>query len=158
VSEHAAAAVDQLQVLILRQVLGDRGVLYIARCVAFAEDQTRRQHGYGPPASLLPARALLATAAREVDATPMPLASANAVSTRTEANGSAEVPSARRRAKFSPVEWITPQEAAEMLGCSDRNVRDLCARGALESAQRKGSRWLVDRAEISARVGGLSHG
>lgn len=39
-----------------------------------------------------------------------------------------------------------------MLGCTDRNVRDLCARGVFATARRDaGGAWVIDRTELLER-------
>jgi hypothetical protein len=48
---------------------------------------------------------------------------------------------------------MTAKEAAEIIGCSARQVRVLCAHGILEAAQRKipgGFYWEVDRRSVNA--------
>ena len=70
----------------------------------------------------------------------------------TSANGSAEVPQVDDSAWSIPVDPMTTEEAAEMLGTGSRNVRDLCKRGALATARQVSGRWLVERDEVLARV------
>jgi len=52
--------------------------------------------------------------------------------------------------EISRVQLIDTSTAAAQLGCSERNVRAMAARGSL-NAQRVGGRWLVDAAEVEAR-------
>jgi excisionase family DNA binding protein len=46
---------------------------------------------------------------------------------------------------------ITVAEAARLLDCGERNVRDLVRRGRL-SARRTGGRWMVDAAAVELRA------
>lgn len=46
---------------------------------------------------------------------------------------------------------VTPAEAARIIGCGPRNVRDLVCRGRLV-ARRAGGRWLVDAASVEAHA------
>ena len=41
-----------------------------------------------------------------------------------------------------PEEWITTAEAAELLKCSERHVRNMAAKGMLK-AKKHGKRWLI---------------
>lgn len=49
------------------------------------------------------------------------------------------------------MEWISPAEAAELLGISDRRIRQLLNSGQLQG-QRIGGRWVVSRADIDRRI------
>ena len=46
---------------------------------------------------------------------------------------------------------VTPAEAARIIGCGARNVRDLAARGRLP-ARRTGGRWLLDAAAVAEQA------
>jgi hypothetical protein len=65
--------------------------------------------------------------------------------------GTSEVPREPTSALLLVQDLIDVATAAEILGCSQRYVRELCT-GSLESARRVGSRWLIDRAEILGRT------
>jgi hypothetical protein len=56
------------------------------------------------------------------------------------------------------VDPVNTSEAAEMLGCTARNVRGLCRRGAFESAGHRGSGWVMERVEVLARAAGHTGG
>jgi hypothetical protein len=48
---------------------------------------------------------------------------------------------------------IDTREAAELLGCQPRNVRDLAARGVFATAEQGHQRrWAINRAEVLARA------
>jgi len=42
-------------------------------------------------------------------------------------------------------DWITPQEAAELWGISDRRVQALCANGQVEGVIRLKRGWLIPK-------------
>lgn len=146
---------QHLAVVLLRHLLGDAGVRHIFRCVEYAEREEIRRNGWSPPATLNQPRKLLALAVQEITGSTTTergvAAAAPAVS--ASARGSAEVPRAKTPAGWSQIEWTPTREAAEMLGCTDRNVRDLCARGVFVTARRDtGGSWFVDRTELLERV------
>ena len=43
------------------------------------------------------------------------------------------------------LDWITPQQAAELWGITDRRVQALCANGQIEGAVRLGRGWLIPK-------------
>ena len=43
------------------------------------------------------------------------------------------------------IDWITPQQAAEKWGVSDRRVQALCANGQVNGAVRLGRGWLIPK-------------
>ena len=45
---------------------------------------------------------------------------------------------------------ITARQAAFLLGCSPRNVRYLCQRETITSAQRRSGQWIMEKAEVVA--------
>jgi len=47
---------------------------------------------------------------------------------------------------------LTADEAADLLGCTPNNVRDLARRGALPG-HRTGGRWLLERDAVELRAG-----
>lgn len=65
--------------------------------------------------------------------------------------GSAELPPLAVAGSSTGMDTMTAPAAARLLGCTDRNVRDLCARGVL-TGTRAGGRWHVDRVEVQARA------
>lgn len=78
-----------------------------------------------------------------------------AAEVRAAGSGSAAVP---QLPTLEPVaepeaqEPISTAAAAKILGCKERNVRDLCARGRFVSARRRSGRWVIDRAEVAVRL------
>ncbi len=67
------------------------------------------------------------------------------------ATGSPALPPLAVAAPLTVMDTISVPAAAQLLGCTDRNVRDLCARGVL-TGTRDGGRWHVDRVEVHARA------
>ncbi len=53
---------------------------------------------------------------------------------------------------LSSHDLLSSEEAADLLGCSPSNVRDLARRGALP-AHRSGGRWLLERDAVELRAG-----
>ncbi len=53
---------------------------------------------------------------------------------------------------LSAHDLLTADEAADLLGCTPNNVRDLARRGALP-AHRSGGRWLLEREGVQLRAG-----
>ena len=43
------------------------------------------------------------------------------------------------------IDWITPQQAAEKWGITDRRVQALCANGQVDGAVRLGRGWLIPK-------------
>ena len=43
------------------------------------------------------------------------------------------------------LDWITPQQAAEKWGISDRRVQALCSNGQVDGAVRLGRGWLIPK-------------
>lgn len=56
-----------------------------------------------------------------------------------------------------PAESRDPAWAADVLGCTDQHVRDLCRRGELV-AVRKGRRWYIDADSVRRRAGRRAQG
>jgi hypothetical protein len=50
------------------------------------------------------------------------------------------------------VDPVSAEQAAELLGCSSRNVRGLCSREVFETAQRTRAGWEIERAEVQGRA------
>lgn len=46
------------------------------------------------------------------------------------------------------LDWITPQQAAEKWGISDRRVQVLCLNGQIEGAVRLGRGWLIPKSTL----------
>ncbi len=80
-----------------------------------------------------------------------------AVAEASAACGSAEVPQRPAR-EHSPTvgsvvgDRLGTAEAAELLGCGERNVRDLCSRGVFATAVRHRRSWVIARAEVLGRA------
>lgn len=70
----------------------------------------------------------------------------------TSASGSRHMPPEVELSQSAHDEPIGADEAAGLLGCSRRNVRDLCVRGSIVTARKVGSHWFMDRAEIVGRL------
>jgi excisionase family DNA binding protein len=43
------------------------------------------------------------------------------------------------------LDWITPQQAAEQRGITDRRIQELCAKGLVSGAVRLGRDWLIPK-------------
>lgn len=43
------------------------------------------------------------------------------------------------------LDWITPQQAAEKWGITDRRVQAICANGQIDGAVRLGRGWLIPK-------------
>lgn len=44
------------------------------------------------------------------------------------------------------IEYITPKEAGELWGITDRRVQELCAKGKIKGAQRLGGKmWVIPK-------------
>jgi len=43
------------------------------------------------------------------------------------------------------LDWITPQQAAEQWGITDRRVQALCVNGQIKGAVRLGRGWLIPK-------------
>jgi excisionase family DNA binding protein len=43
------------------------------------------------------------------------------------------------------LDWITPQQAAEKWGITDRRVQALCSNGKIDGAVRLGRGWLIPK-------------
>ncbi|MFY1656905.1 helix-turn-helix domain-containing protein [Micromonospora sp. WMMD1274] len=123
---------------------GPVGALYLARALAVAERVAARD-GVRPPADFVALRAVVDVAAAEA---------------RAAATGSLEVPATPHGAQSEvigsdPVVLVDPvdvREAAALLGCSTRNVRAHCRRGAFATARRRPGGWLLERADVLARL------
>lgn len=125
-------------------LLGPAGALLVANALAAAEIAARRD-GIRAPASLTVLRAALDQAA-------------------AEARDMAETAKVARRARLAaslaaPPPWVDPigaAEAAQILGVSPQYARSLCRREAFTSARRRSGAWVVERAEVLARVTGIT--
>lgn len=71
---------------------------------------------------------------------------------RTAAGGRSAVPIEPDRSSSALIDPVGTKEASQMLGCKERNVRDLQARGHFPSARQVGGRWQYERAEVLARI------
>jgi len=74
-----------------------------------------------------------------------------AVADASSPPGSAEVPQLADPSWSPQDDVIDTREAAQLLGCGERNVRDLRSRGVLEGRLVAG-RLVFDRAEVAAEV------
>jgi len=43
------------------------------------------------------------------------------------------------------MDWMTPQEAAEIWGITERRVQSLCSTGVITEAVKKGRMWLIPK-------------
>lgn len=41
------------------------------------------------------------------------------------------------------MDWMTPQEAGDIWGVTERRVQSLCTQGKIEGAVKKGRMWLI---------------
>lgn len=57
-----------------------------------------------------------------------------------------------------PDDWLTTTQAAEIIGVSERRVRQLCQAGRLVSQQPGGQVWLILRSDVDAYIARLSDG
>ena len=46
------------------------------------------------------------------------------------------------------LDWITPQQAAQLWGISERRVQSLCIKGRVEGARKLGRAWLIQKDTI----------
>jgi hypothetical protein len=74
-----------------------------------------------------------------------------AASGNASSPGIEELPPIAARS-LSDEQPITTREAAELLGCTARNVRGLSSRGVLESGRVVAGRMIFDRTEVVAEV------
>lgn len=118
-------------------LLGGSALLDVVRALAAAQQVTRRD-GISPNQRWLWLQAELTAEAACIPAT-------------TAAPGSAAVPQSDG-SSWSSQNLVDTKEAAQMLGCQPRNVRDLYSRGVLESGRRIAGRLLLERAEVEAEV------
>ena len=56
------------------------------------------------------------------------------------------------------LDWITPKQAAEKWGISDRRVQVLCANGQIEGAVKFGLVWLISKNAIKPEDGRKRNG
>ncbi|MCU1668048.1 MAG: DNA-binding protein [Blastococcus sp.] len=117
-------------------LLGGSALLDVVRALQAAQRVTQRD-GIAAPERWRGLLAQLLSAAADAPATAPP--------------GSAAVPQPDH-SSWLPGDLVDTKEAAEMLGCKPRNVRDLNARGALESGRLVGGRLLLERTEIEAEL------
>lgn len=118
-------------------LLGGSALLDVVRALAAAQQVTRRD-GISPNQRWLWLQAELT-------------AEAACIPPSTAAPGSAAVPQLDVSA-WSSQDLVDTKEAAAMLGCQARNVRDLCSRGVFESGRQIAGRLLLQRVEIEAEV------
>jgi hypothetical protein len=115
--------------------IGPEAARALLRAMELAERVFRR-NGSAPPAEWKAIAAELVKVAFADGMRPMPILA------------SPPVESAR-----SFDDPITPTQASYILRITARGVRDLCARGTLETAQRRpGGRWVIERAEVLRRA------
>lgn len=122
-------------------LLGPLGVLMLNRALVTAE-RTAARDGISAPREVATLRGVLAGVYEAA---------------RSSASGRSEVPppgalAASAAPSTVRVDPIGTSEAASLLNCSTRNVRDLCRRGVFASAQCRSRRWEVERDEVLARV------
>ena len=46
------------------------------------------------------------------------------------------------------LDWMTPQQAAEKWGITDRRIQALCANGQINGAIRLGRGWLIPKSAV----------
>ena len=46
------------------------------------------------------------------------------------------------------LDWMTPQQAAEKWGITDRRIQALCANGQIDGAIRLGRGWLIPKSAL----------
>jgi len=56
------------------------------------------------------------------------------------------------------LDWITPQQAAEMWGIKDRRVQAMCANGDIEGVIKLGRVWLIPKDAQKPKDGRVSNG
>ena len=56
------------------------------------------------------------------------------------------------------LDWITPKQAAEKWGISDRRVQYLCANGQIEGVVRLGLGWLIPKSASKPQDGRRNNG
>lgn len=56
------------------------------------------------------------------------------------------------------LDWITPQQAAEQWGISDRRVQAMCAKGQIEGTVRLGRGWLIPKNTTKPKDGRVKNG
>jgi hypothetical protein len=125
-------------------LLGPDGARRVMWALVAAERVMARD-GIAPPAGHADLRAVVENAVREIGHSD---------------TGTSELPSAAGLSQSIPsspqMSWVDPIDtstAAQILRCGPRNVRYLCDRGVFETAEIRGSRWLMERAEVAARAG-----
>lgn len=130
-------------------LLGPVGALLVARALSTAV-RVERVNGDGRPSEaalrLLAAAEFAAEAAR----------GAATAGQTSDNSGNAYFRNGSPRSSLQPVVGATAgfvgtREAAARLRVTDRQVRNLAARGVLAS-RRAGRRWLVNEADVAARV------
>lgn len=77
---------------------------------------------------------------------------AAAAESTTAAPGSAALPQMEDLSPSLHEDLISSEEAASMLGCKPRNVRDLAVREVLRSGRKRAGRLLFERSEIEAEA------
>lgn len=123
-------------------LLGPKGSILLQRALQEAEKIARRDGIPLSPEVQLLKVVLLGAAQKAV----------------TTANGRSALPLLREVQSFKrppgrvAVDPIGTVEAADLLGCQPRNVRDLCRRGVFVSAAQLGRSWTIERAEIELRA------
>jgi len=56
------------------------------------------------------------------------------------------------------LDWMTPQQAAEKWGITDRRVQALCANGQVDGAVRLGRGWLIPKSALKPTDGRRKNG
>jgi excisionase family DNA binding protein len=56
------------------------------------------------------------------------------------------------------LDWITPQQAAEKWGITDRRVQALCLNGQIDGAVRLGRGWLIPKDTLKPINGQAKNG
>ena len=55
------------------------------------------------------------------------------------------------------LDWITPQQASENWGISDRQVQALCSKGRVDGAVRLGRGWLIPKSSPKPKDGRVNN-
>jgi hypothetical protein len=122
-----------------RAEIGPRGALLLLSGMEAAQ-RWWKANGKAPPAGWAELYEVLAAAAVAGGSKPMPIRNAPPVETAV--------------AYTDPI-GVT--QAAYLLRITPRGVRDLCQRQAIETARKRPSGWVMERAEVEARAASLPH-
>jgi excisionase family DNA binding protein len=123
-------------------LLSPSSVRHCDRALALAVRAHRRDH-LPLPAEVRALLSLLASAS-ETSALPVTEVLAGAEGSRSRRLGLGSAASSTG----SPPSLVDAGSAARLLGITDRGVRDLCSRGALQ-AEKVAGRWLIERADLA---------